>query len=241
MSLNKNQIEKGLEIPVKTVVYNSIDSTNNEAKRLVKSGSEGEMLLIAEEQTAGRGRRGKSFYSPKDTGVYMSLVIMAEKPETAITAAAAVAVCSALERLTGKELQIKWVNDIYLDGKKICGILTEVLGSAVIIGIGLNVATADFPKSVENGGNLGADIPRETLISEISNGVYKAAKLKPEAFIDYYRSRSMLTGRKIYLIENNNKTPAFAEGIGSGGELIVRLENGESRIVSSGDVTVREE
>ncbi len=239
--LSAEKIKNALEIPVEVRVFESIDSTNTEAKRLIKSGKKREMLITAQTQTAGRGRQGKSFYSPKDTGIYLSLVLVRETPEASITAAAAAAVCKTLEELTGRELQIKWVNDIYLDGKKVCGILTEALGSAVIIGIGINLTTSAFPEYVENGGSLGINADREELISRIANAVYKAAFLKTEEFIDYYRSRSMLTGKKIYLIENNKKTPAFALGISKTGALEVMLENGERFSVSSGDVTVREE
>ena len=133
-------------------LYPVIDSTNDEAKRLIKSGTTPPFLVAANEQTHGRGRQGKSFYSPADTGIYMSLVLSFSDGESIskITVIASVAVCKAIEKLTGLKPEIKWVNDVYLNGKKICGILCEsVIGGTdltpVIIGVGLNLSTTDFP------------------------------------------------------------------------------------------------
>lgn len=104
--------------------FESIDSTNTYCKRLLADGKGGEFLIIANNQTAGRGRQGKTFYSPSETGIYFSLVI---RPDTSLqnavtaTTAASVAVCKAIEKLTDLKPKIKWVNDVYLNGKKVCG------------------------------------------------------------------------------------------------------------------------
>lgn len=242
----KNELALYLSKPVEILYYNSIDSTNTEAKRLIKSGKTGDILIVAAKQTEGRGRQGKSFYSPEGTGIYFSLVFGSlEKPPLSVTTAAAVSVCRAVEKLTDKKPEIKWVNDIYLSGKKVCGILAEAVSlenrTAAIVGIGINLTTADFPESVENGGSLGffGSVPK--LVAEIVNGLYKTAFLPTGEYIEYYRTRSMLTGKKVYLIENGKKTPAAALGISDTGALRVRLENGEICEISSGDVTVREE
>ena len=128
--LNAQEIKKSLSFDCRVEYYKTLDSTNNVAKRIIAEGEDDVLLVVGEEQTAGRGRQGKSFYSPGGTGIYMSLVVhpMIEL-QNAVTAttAAAVAVCRAIESLTDKKPMIKWVNDVYLNGKKICGILTEAV------------------------------------------------------------------------------------------------------------------
>lgn len=245
MNSFKEELTSFLNSPIKTLCFESIDSTNNEAKRLVKSGEKENLLIVAKEQTSGRGRQGKSFYSPKDTGIYFTAVFNeSEKSPLTLTVAAAVSVCRAVEKLTGKTPQIKWVNDIYLNGKKVCGILAEAVSegkdiNAYIIGVGINLTTPAFPESVENGGNLGFSGSTAQLVAETVNELYKTAFAPAEEYIDYYRSRSMLLGKEIYLIENNKKTPAIALGISETGALKVKLENGEIREISSGEVSVR--
>ena len=132
-----------------------IDSTSAEARRWAECGGKAPALFVAERQTAGRGRLGRSFYSPSDTGIYMTLLleIGEDFPDTAgLTSAAAVAVLRGTDRLTQGKTQIKWVNDILLDGKKICGILAEsfLVGDKTYaaIGIGVNVSTKDFPEDI---------------------------------------------------------------------------------------------
>ena len=228
--------------------YPSIDSTNNQAKRLLEEGKTGKMLLVADEQTAGRGRQGKSFYSPKATGIYMSYVIYPErKPEAAVssTTAASVAVCRAIENLTDKKPEIKWVNDIFLGGKKICGILCEAINdketqkiSSVVIGIGININTENFPDNIE-AANLGAEIGRAELIAETVKELDRVINSPFEGFIDYYRSHSMIIGKEIAFIRNGITQNAKAIGIENDGGLKVKLENGEIITLRSGEITIR--
>ena len=229
--------------------YPVIDSTNNEAKRLLAKGETNRLLIVADEQTGGRGRQGKSFYSPALTGVYFTLVL---HPMTALsnavsaTTAAAVAVCRAVERLTDKQPKIKWVNDVYLDGRKICGILTEAVTdfetqtvTSVIIGIGMNIKTVNFPDDVENAASLGADVSRCELIAAIADELCDIAEKPPGEFIDYYRSHSMLIGEDINFIKNGAVTPAVAVAIDENGGLTVRLNNGEVTTLTSGEISIR--
>lgn len=234
---------------IEVLYYPVIDSTNTCAKRLLAEGKQGEFLICANEQTAGRGRQGKSFYSPAQTGVYFSLVL---RPETTLqnavtaTTAAATAVCKAIEMLTDKKPKIKWVNDVYLDGKKICGILTEAVTDfesgtvdSVIIGIGINISTSTFPEEVEGAGCLDVEINRSRLVAEIVNELVEIASGDYKRFIDYYRSRSLVIGQKIKYIENGKITPATAVEIDERGGLTVRLENGEMKTLRSGEISVR--
>lgn len=245
MFINGDSLKKALKHDVRLLLYPVIDSTNTEARRLVESGAQGDLLLIADGQTGGRGRHGKSFYSPKGTGLYMSLVLRRDgKAETAqgITCAAAVAVCRAIEELTALKPQIKWVNDVYIGDKKVCGILCETVGSpdgsikAVIIGIGINIKTPDFPEYAEIGGSLNLDIDRAELAAAVINGVYGLAG---GGYMEYYRRHSMLTGKEIEFVKNGVSTHAKVVGIDSGGGLAVLLEDGSSATLTSGEVSVR--
>ncbi|MDD6727633.1 MAG: biotin--[acetyl-CoA-carboxylase] ligase [Eubacteriales bacterium] len=226
-----------------------IDSTNNECKRLLADGKSGVFIVAADEQTAGRGRQGKSFYSPAMTGVYFSLVI---RPETTLqnvvtaTTAASVAVCRAIETLTPLKPKIKWVNDVYLDGKKICGILTEAVTNfesgivdSVVVGVGININTIEFPADVENAGSLDFKVGRNDLIAEISNNLLNIALGDYKLFIDYYRSHSLVIGQRINFIEKGKITPATAVAIDETGGLEVLLDSGEKTTLRSGEISIR--
>ena len=145
---------------MKYIEYKTIDSTNNEAKRLINEGKIAEpTCLSAKEQTAGRGRQGKSFFSP-DTGLYMTVVFPVNCPissQVTMTTRTACAVADAIEECTGKDVGIKWVNDIYTDGKKCCGILCEAVNDYeqgrmkfIVIGIGINVYTKEWPDDLKD-------------------------------------------------------------------------------------------
>ena len=133
--------------------YEITDSTNQRAKEYIKTHEFDRMLFVANEQTAGRGRLGKSFFSPKDTGIYMSFAFKSDRPLcdiVHITTASAVAVARAIEEHTTYRTAIKWVNDIYINDKKVCGILCESTGGYIIIGVGVNVTTSDFPDDISD-------------------------------------------------------------------------------------------
>lgn len=227
----------------------SVDSTNNEAKRIAAGKAPGNMLVCAGEQTAGRGRLGREFYSPADTGIYFSVLINppAQAPVgVGITTAAAVSVVKAIEKLTDKKPLIKWVNDVYLDGKKICGILTEAVTdfetgtvSSVIVGIGMNIKTLDFPDNVENAGCLDASVKRADLIAEIANQLNHIINNSYDDFIDFYRSHSMIIGESINFIKNGTVTSATALEIDREGGLLVQLANGEKTVLRSGEISIR--
>lgn len=242
-------IKKDIDFDCRVVFYNSIDSTNTQAKRMISDGADDVFLVVAAEQTAGRGRQGKSFYSPADTGVYMTFVV---HPNTAlqnavgITTAACVAVCRAIEKITDITPQIKWVNDVYVNGKKICGILTEAVTdfetqtvSSVVIGIGINISTEHFPDGIENASSLNVNVKRAQLVSAVANELNRLVCSPFSDYIDYYREHSMLIGEDIYFIKNGEKTYAKALAIDSDGALEVELENGETETLRSGEITVR--
>ena len=236
---------------VELYFYDSIDSTNTQAKRLLAEGLSGNALVTANEQTAGRGRQGRSFYSPKNTGIYYSYVFHPQKTladAVFITTAAAVSVIRAIERLSAVKPTIKWVNDVYVEGKKICGILTEAVSDfesgaleSVIVGIGINVSTASFPEELrDTAASLGdASITRAQLLNTAVEELVKVAEdLENPAIMEDYKRHSAVIGKEITFIKNGTTTKAVAVDIDEKGGLVVKTEQG-TLTLSSGEITVR--
>ena len=234
--------------------YDQLDSTNRLAHELAKNGAPEGTVVTARYQTAGRGRRGRSFFSPDGTGLYMSLVLrpsLSMQDLLLVTTAAAVAVARAAETLTGEPMGIKWVNDVYRGDKKVAGILTEgaVSGDGVayaILGIGVNIAppVGGFPADIVRKAGALFDAPCDRrdemchLVLRNFEGYY--ASLTDKAYREDYRRRSLLNGKTVQLL-NVDDTPcetATVLGIDDDFALIVRTENG-IRHLSSGDVSIQ--
>ena len=234
--------------PLSITAYKTVDSTNRAAKDMAAAGTSMPFLVVADSQSAGRGRLGRSFYSPASTGIYMSLTMGGfDAPQKAlfITSAAAVAVTDAIISLTGESPGIKWVNDIYLHDRKICGILTEAqrLESefAIIVGIGVNMTTTDFPEDISDvAESLKTDISREQMIAEITKNLLEICK-SPENnnFIERYKKRSILLGKEINYFAGGEKKSAMATDVDRNGGLVILDEQGNLIKLSSGEVTVR--
>lgn len=234
---------------LKIFSYKSIDSTNEEGKRLLNENA-GPFLVVSEEQTKGKGRLGRVFYSPAETGIYMTLVYpFLEDVQMALrlTTLTSVAAAKAIEKITGLTIGIKWVNDLYLKDRKIAGILTEGITSlesgrieTVIIGIGINISTKDFPEELKN---VAASIHdknliRNQLIAEIVNEFYTLIE-DSTGYLDYYRDRHILQGKEIYYLYRGEKRYGKVLGVSNMGELILE-QDGKEISISSGEVTVRE-
>jgi len=239
-------------------VHKSVTSTNTLLKEAAAGGASEGTVLIAEEQTGGRGRMGRNFYSPAKTGIYMSILLrpkLTADDALFITTSAAVAVARAIEKTTGYDAKIKWVNDIYCNGKKVCGILTEAgvdfEGGGLeycIVGIGLNVARPldDFPaelKDIAAGifetGKYSSEL-RSKLIAEILNQFWNYySEFSEKAFLEEYRKRSLLIGREIHVVTGDKLLNATAMDIDENARLIVKLPDGEIKALSSGEVSVR--
>jgi BirA family biotin operon repressor/biotin-[acetyl-CoA-carboxylase] ligase len=230
-------------------IFKETDSTNTRARLYAVEGGQTPALFIADSQTAGRGRTGKSFYSPKDTGLYASLLLAAE-PSSAVymTTAAAVAVRRAIERVTGISTDIKWVNDLYLNGKKVAGILCESLfvGDVgyVIIGFGVNISTSTFPQDISctaaSLGLVGNTKIKDDLAvacTEELLGVWKSG-LTPE-ILGEYKYHSAVLGRAVRYCENGVWHKGVTIDIDSEGRLTVRLDDGSVTTLSSGEISVR--
>ncbi len=226
-------------------VLDCVDSTNNEAKRMALDGTPTPAVIVAAEQTAGRGRMGRSFFSPADTGVYFSFLFRSESPAAALslTGKAAVAVMRAIRRLTGKQAMIKWVNDLYFNGKKICGILTEALTvpgepTAIIVGIGINLVTEDFPKELEaKAGSLGSAPERAALVAAVFSEL-QAMQQDEHEWLDDYRAASCVLGRPISWVTAGEVKHGRAFEINERGELSVLSEEGQTETLRTGEISV---
>jgi len=214
--------------------------------------------VIANYQTAGKGRQGKTFHSPPDHGLYMTIILHASElsfsTPTLVTALAAVSVCEAIENITDKCPQIKWVNDLLLDGKKICGILTESVSmpdspaaQRILLGIGVNISTppSDFPEELRHiAGSLfeteKPTITRDQLAAEIINRIISPEKKHNEKeMLEKYRKRMFLLGKMVRITGTGETYEATAIDIDDTGQLIVRKDNGEVLFLSSGDISIR--
>ena len=244
------QHELGGEIEL----HECIDSTNTRAKMLAAQGAAHGTLVCARAQTGGRGRLGRSFHSPEGTGIYMSLVLRPQLPaEQAmlITSMTAVAVARAIERLAQIEVQIKWVNDLYIAGKKVCGILCEAgidfqagrLDYAVV-GIGVNTAKMAFPEEIAQiatsvGNACGREISKARLAAEICNCMEELyGQLETAEFMEESRARSCVIGRDVWVIRGDERYSAHAVDIDDQGGLVVETEAGR-QIIRSGEVSIR--
>ncbi|GKH64358.1 bifunctional ligase/repressor BirA [Eubacteriales bacterium] len=237
-------------------VFDEIDSTNLEAKRLAMTGLS-RCAVIADRQTAGRGRLGRSFYSPPGCGIYTSLLLRPRPDQladvTLLTTAAGVAVCRALQKAAGVQAEIKWVNDLYLNGKKICGILTEGVTDfesgmieSIVIGYGVNFRDdAHLPEELRPivGSVFGAEPPTVTrsalAAAMLAELLPLAEDLSSRSFLPEYRRRSMLLGREIVFSRAGGRFAAVAERIDDNGGLVVRLPDGSRETLRSGEVSVR--
>ena len=227
---------------IEIIKYASVDSTNTQAKRLIESGKNGAFLVLADGQTAGRGRQGKTFYSPAGTGLYMSLAYPLSreiKDAVSSTSAAAVAVCRAIEALTELKPEIKWVNDIYVNGKKVCGILTEAVEpKTLIIGIGVNLSTESFPEYADCAASLNCGVDKTELAEAIIDELLKIIDCDYAEFLPYYRSHSFLINKEITFIKDGVQTAAKVMGIDDSCGLVVELSDGKRLILRGGEISV---
>ncbi len=237
--------------------YEEIDSTNREIIRLAQEGAPHGTLAVAESQNAGRGRLGRTWISPAAAGIWMSLLLrphMAPQSASMITLVAALAVVKGIRECTGLATGIKWPNDVVCEGKKICGILTEMStdGTAiryVVPGIGINVNMTEFPETVRETAAslrmlLGEPVKREPLIARIMEAFedYYGRFLETEDFSvlkEEYNGFLANCGRQVRVLDPKEPYQGTALGIDSQGSLLVRTKDGQVRTVISGEVSVR--
>ena len=237
-------------------VLEEVDSTNNAVRELETEKAPNGTTVVADSQTAGKGRIGRSFVSPQGAGLYMSVLVRPHfdlEFAPMITAAAACAAAEAVEELCGSKVNIKWVNDLYMNGKKICGILTEAsLGlelrelDCATIGIGINIRSIgkDFDRELQKKATsiedeTGVIIDRNRLCAEVLNRLEPyLGKIADRSFLKAYREREMLTGHRITAMVGNEQLEGEALGIDENANLIIRLPYGEIKYLNSGEANL---
>ncbi len=259
--LTKESIEKYLTGEAKNLtvqVFPEVTSTNTLLKQMAEKGAPEGLVIAANRQTAGKGRSGRAFQSPPDTGIYFSLLLRpdcSQKDALMITVCAAAAVSEGISRAAGLETEIKWVNDVLLDGKKICGILTEASvdfesgGLAyAVLGIGVNVKEPEEGFSKELQGIVGSLFGRKPcsgdmrnrLIGEILSifmGYY--GRLSEKAYLKTYRERSAVIGREVEAWSGKEKELVRVLDIEEDGGLLVESADGEKKTLHSGEIRIR--
>lgn len=257
----KNSLQKnGFNLDV--YFHKIVNSTNLEAKRLILNSSiPNPSLIIANEQSQGKGRFGKIFFSPKNSGIYFSIIensFTNLKNSTFITICTALAITRAIEKLTGFSTQIKWVNDIFFNGKKICGILTEAITNfetgeieKLIIGIGINFSTIDFPKELESAGSLFSPLSLNSnkitrndliinIVTELDLFFKNFNSLNYREIIEEYKSKSNILGKEVFVtLPNTPPFSAIAVDIDEFGHLIIKKESNEILSLNYGEVSIK--
>ena len=239
------------------VYYEETDSTNNRAKDAGEKGIGHGTLFVADRQSAGKGRRGRRWVSPSGTSIYMSLLLRPEiAPNSApmLTLVMGLSVAEGIRKVTGMDAGIKWPNDIVINKKKICGILTEMAAemeyiSYVVIGVGINVNQREFPSEIRNMATSlcvedGHTYQRSEIVAAVLEQFEKNYKTFTESkdlsgIQDAYNAILVNRGQEVKVLEPGNEYEAFAEGINKTGELIVALPDGSKKEIFSGEVSVR--
>ena len=240
-----------------TIYFDATDSTNIQARRLAEAHAPHGTLVVSDRQDGGKGRRGRSWASPSGVGIWMSLILRPEiAPSSAsmLTLAAALAVREGIQEETGLSPLIKWPNDLVLNGKKICGILTEMSTELmeiqyVITGIGINVNQREFPSEIRDTATslsleAGRCFRRSSLIAAILKAFEKdyAAFLKTgdlSLLLEEYNACLVNRGKEVCILDPSGEYRAVAEGIDESGSLLVTLPDGTRREIISGEVSVR--
>lgn len=237
--------------------FDITDSTNLQVKRLAEQGASHGTLAVADRQTAGRGRRGRQWDSPSGTNLYFTLLLRPQFPPSKasmLTILMAIAVAKALEETGVEEVKIKWPNDVVINGKKICGILTEMSAEPdcihyVVIGVGINIGRYDFAEELKATATsvineTGKEVKRAEVLKnvlkwfeEIYELFCRTETLKP--LIEEYEKRLVNKDREVKVLDPKGEYIAVAKGITENGELVVMDEAGQEQLVYAGEVSVR--
>ena len=237
-------------------VFVSVGSTNSVCREKASQGESEGYVAIAGAQTAGRGRRGRSFFSPADSGLYMSVLLRPENytqdQVLRLTTMAAVAVSESIEELSDKKAEIKWVNDIFVDGKKVCGILSEALYDVkgitldcVIVGIGINAyaPSGGFPAEISESAGCVFDKTevglKNRLAAEVLNRFMSYYHDMPSDYYDEYKKRSFVIGKDVKVISGDSIVSAHVLDLDEVCGLVVRYEDGTEEVLRSGEISIR--
>ena len=241
----------------KEIYYkDEIDSTNEFAKGLAREGAVHGTLIIADTQTEGKGRLGRTWVSPPKTGIWLSLILRPEiKPQYAgqLTLLGGLSMCEAIRNVTGMEAYIKWPNDVVINGRKVCGILTEMNAEIervnhIVLGVGVNVNQITFGKDLPYATSLSIEgnttYRRSIIVKEfidIFESIYDSYKLSEslKEFLPRYESKCITLHKEVKIIEGGKEIRAIAKRIDENGNLIVLLADGSEKQVYAGEVSVR--
>lgn len=256
--LTEDTIRDGLESTLVSEIHalETVDSTNNEAKRWAHQGAPHGSVFVAEEQTGGKGRLGRVWKSPPKTGLWFSILLRPKaSPEqvTNLTLFSGLAVAKAIRALTGCDAKIKWPNDVVIGSQKVCGILTEMAAEMesveyVIPGIGVNVNTEDFPEEIAWKAtslflSTGKKWPRalvlQAILKELELLLQRQETSGTRSVLDEYRENCVTIGRPVSTQRGNIRLSGIAEDITDEGELVVRQSNGSLLVINSGEVSVQ--
>mgnify|MGYP004506963177 FL=1 len=258
--MSKAEIESLMDtkwVGSNVVYYDEIDSTNNRAKEAGDNKAPHGTLFVADMQVAGKGRRGRVWQSPAGSSIYMTILLYPEiSPLKApqLTLVMAIAVAEGIKEVTGLDTKIKWPNDIVVNGRKICGILTEMSTEIdyinhVVIGAGINVNQDDFPEDIrKTASSLKMEFGKQVKRSELIAAIMKSFEKDYEIFVktedlsglqELYNSMLVNLDRDVKVLEPGNEYEAHALGINKTGELIVRTAEGEEKEIYAGEVSVR--
>lgn len=257
--LSKNElvsIRKTKWVGTEICYFDVTDSTNTQAKSLGEGDAPNGTLVVAGKQESGRGRRGRSFESPAGTGIFMTLLLRPEiEPQNAsmLTLVSALAVAKGIEHMVDLPVQIKWPNDIVINGKKVCGILTEMSAQMdyvnyIVIGIGINVGNEEFPEEIkdvatsiylESGKHVNRAMLIEKILEEFEDYYELYEKTQDlSSLVKEYDSYLVNRGQKVRVLDSKEPYEGKAMGITDRGELIVDTWEAR-RLVSAGEVSVR--
>jgi len=248
------QVYQGLNtklIGKKVYYYEYLDSTMNLAMQLSLKSAPSGTVVLAESQTKGRGRLGRSWHSPKYKGIYLSLILRpAVSPSVSplLTLLSAVSICEAVKTVSGLEAQIKWPNDVFIGNKKFTGILTEMNAELdkinfVVIGIGLNVNNdkksliAQATSLKEQGGQtINRIFLLQELLRRLEHNYFLLEEKGPKAITEKWRSHSLTLGKRVKVYCQSKHIEGMAFDIDNDGSLLIRKDSGLIQKVSSGDV-----
>jgi len=242
---------KGLKFGQPLYAFESIGSTNDEARRLAEAGAPTGTLVIADEQTAGRGRSGRAWMTPRGSAIAMSLVLRPTLTNAApLTMLAGVAVCEAIEIVSGARAALKWPNDVWLAGKKCAGILAEsaLCGERLdyaVLGIGINVSwsppaeAVDFPATCVQA-EAQRPVSRAALVREVLTQLEVAyPRLSERSLFEKWQARLVTLGQTVHVQLGAEMFTGQAQAVTEAGALLVQLSDGTVRAVLAGEVRVR--
>lgn len=254
--MTKGSILAGLDTAwagCEIVYFEETDSTNRQARMLAREGAQHGTLVIADRQSAGRGRRGRGWISPAGEGIFMSLIVRPDVPPSEVAKMSltlALAVARAIERETELDARIKWPNDIVIGGRKVCGLLlemdaTEEKVESIVAGVGINVHQTAFDEEIAHTALSldllsGRHVSRGAIVRAFLQEFEYVMALEDEAMMDAYRARSATIGQRVQVIGLSGTYTGMAQGITDSGSLLVKADDdGDVREVLAADVSVR--